>query len=74
MSSNGVRVNQPPGTLGAVVDFKPKPSPFSDRPLTPAHALGFIGLCAVGGFAVGVGLAALATSVAWSKIRDALGW
>jgi hypothetical protein len=69
-----MRVNQPPGSLGGVVDFKLKPSPWTDRPVTPLHALAIIGGCAVGGFVVGVGCAAFAGSVVWSKISDALGW
>lgn len=44
------------------------------RPVTPLHALVFVGVCACGGFAVGAGMAMLATSVAWRRVRDALGW
>lgn len=43
-----------------------------DRPITPAHALAFVALCGIGGFIVGVGIAAFVSAAVGKRVWDAL--
>lgn len=45
-----------------------------NRPITPAHALAFVGGCAVVGFLSGIGICGLLAMAGWQRFRDALGW
>lgn len=42
------------------------------RPIHPAHALAFVGICACGGFVIGLGIAAFIAAITARKAVDAL--
>lgn len=71
-----VTVNGARATYRTEVPFSPHAPILENarsRPVTPLHAAAFIGLCVVGGFIVGVGVAALLSSALGRKLMDAFG-